>query len=364
MATTRADEPSQSETPAGVDLDRLQKYFTDHVEGATGDPLTATLIQGGRSNLTYVIGDGAHEWILRRPPLGHVLPTAHDMGREHRVLAALVHTDVPVPRPLAYCTDEDVNGAPFYVMEKVDGIVLRSAHDSELLDADAAQRACTALVDVLARIHTVDWQAVGLEGWGHPDGYLERQVRRWGEQWERSKTRELPAIDECIARLRAALPQSGPAAIVHGDYRFDNTMLAHDYGSIVAVLDWEMATLGDPLADVGLLLVYWADPSGDDGRAQMSVAQGVTARPGFFTREQVIEHYALASGRPVEHLDWYVVFGYYKLAVILEGIHARFLKGKTLGEGFEGLGSGVSELVETALRVASKSSIPALRGAS
>jgi len=352
--TTAAD------SPAGVDLDALREYFAKNVEGASGAPLHATLIQGGRSNLTYIISDGAHEWILRRPPLGHVLPTAHDMTREHRVLAALHDTDVPVPRPLALCEDESVNGAPFYVMEKVDGVVLRAAADAAKLSEAEARTASEALIDVLARIHTVDWHAVGLEGWGHPEGYLERQVRRWGQQWERSKTRELPALEECVRRLRNALPESGPPAIVHGDYRFDNTMLTHDYRDIAAVLDWEMATLGDPLADVGLLLVYWADRDGAS-RAQISVAQGVTSFPGFFTRDEVVEQYAKRSGRAVEHLDWYVVFGFYKLAVIIEGIHARYLQGKTLGEGFSEIGAGVVTLIDSALSVASSSSIPALR---
>jgi aminoglycoside phosphotransferase (APT) family kinase protein len=348
-------------TPAGVDLDALRTYFADHVEGATGAPLHASLIQGGRSNLTYIISDGSHEWILRRPPLGHVLPTAHDMTREHRILAALTGTDVPVPRPLALCEDESVNGAPFYVMEKVDGVVLRSAAEASQLSEQEARTASEALIEVLARIHSFDWESAGLEGWGHPDGYLERQVRRWGQQWERSKTRELPALDELVRRLRAALPESGPAAIVHGDYRFDNTMLTPDYTAIAAVLDWEMATLGDPLADMGLLLVYWADRNGAS-RAQISVAQGVTSFPGFFTRDEVIEQYAKRSGRAVDDLDWYVVFGFYKLAVIIEGIHARYLQGKTLGEGFEAIGAGVVTLVDSALEVAGRSSIAALRG--
>jgi aminoglycoside phosphotransferase (APT) family kinase protein len=352
--------------PAGVDLERLARYFAEHVDGADGRPLDASLIAGGRSNLTYVIGDGEHEWILRRPPLGHVLPTAHDMAREYRVLRALRDTDVPVPRAIALCEDDAVNGAPFYVMDKVDGRILRTAADASALTAEEARAASAALIEVLGAIHRVDWEAVGLEGWGHPEGYLERQVRRWAQQWDRSKSHELPEIDECIRRLRNALPESGSPAIVHGDYRFDNTMLhPTDAGRLVAVLDWEMATLGDPLADIGLLLVYWNDRDDrDDGasaRPQISVAQGVTAQPGFFTRAEVVERYAKASGRDVEHLDFYVVLGYYKLAVILEGIHARYRMGKTLGEGFEHIGEGVVGLARAALDVASRSSLAALR---
>ncbi len=347
-------------TPEGVDLDSLGRYFAEHVAGASADrPLTAELIAGGRSNLTYVINDGGHEWVLRRPPLGHVLPTAHDMAREHRVISALATTDVPVPRTFAFCEDPEVNGAPFYVMERVDGVILRDANDLARLEPEEAARCSRELIDVLVRIHAVDYGAVGLGDFGHPDGYLERQGRRWGEQWERSKTRELPAIDEVARRLRAALPESGPPAIVHGDYRVDNTMLARDDpGRIVAVLDWEMATLGDPLADLGLFLLYW----GQADEQVIHTAQAISHQPGFLSRDEVVELYANASGRAVENLDFYVVLASYKLAIIIEGINARFLMGKTLGEGFEAMGQMVSGLVEAALEQANRSSVPALRG--
>jgi aminoglycoside phosphotransferase (APT) family kinase protein len=348
-----------NDTPEGVDLERLQRWFADNVEGATGAPLTATLISGGRSNLTYAVSDGAHTWVLRRPPLGHVLPTAHDMAREYKVLRGLVATPVPVPVPIAFCDDTEVNGAPFYVMEKVDGLILRSPAEMAELSHDDARRCSEALVDVLVEIHGVDYDAVGLSDFGHPDGYLERQVRRWGEQWERSKTRELPAVDELARRLRAGLPESPAPTIVHGDYRLDNTMLARDDpGSIVAVLDWEMATLGDPLSDMGLFLVYW--------RRDESAAQGagasVSTRAGFMSREEIVERYAKQSGRDVSQLDFYEVLAAYKLAIILEGIHARFLMGKTLGEGFEHIGGMVEAMVLGALDQASRSSIPGLRG--
>lgn len=350
---------SQTETPAGVDLERLRPYFAAHVARAGDRPLQASLISGGRSNLTYVISDGAHEWVLRRPPLGHVLPTAHDMGREYRVLRGLAGTDVPVPEPLAFCDDDAVNDAPFYVMEKVDGVILRSPADLAAVTPDDARRCSEELVDVLVRIHAVDYEAVGLGDFGRPDGYLERQVRRWGEQWERSKTRPLPAIDELGRRLKAALPDSGPPTIVHGDYRLDNTMLAPgDPGRIVAVLDWEMATLGDPLADLGLFLLYWGRPE-----AQV-VATGAAIDPGagFLDREAVVARYAKRSGRPVDQLDFYEVLASYKLAIIVEGIHARFLMGKTLGEGFDQMGQLVARLADDALERCSRSPIAALRG--
>jgi aminoglycoside phosphotransferase (APT) family kinase protein len=348
-----------TDTPQGVDLERLQLWFADHVEGSDGGPLTASLISGGRSNLTYTISDGVHEWVLRRPPLGHVLPTAHDMAREYKVLTALASTDVPVPRTFAFCEDTTVNDAPFYVMEKVEGDILRTPVEMAKLAPGDARRCSEALVDVMVGIHGVDYDAVGLSDFGHPDGYLERQVRRWGEQWARSKTRELPAVDELARRLRAGLPQSPPPTIVHGDYRLDNTMLAvDDPGRIVAVLDWEMATLGDPLTDVGLFLVYWAR----DEAATQGVGAPVDPRQGFLRRDEIVERYAKQSGRDVSRLEFYEVLAAYKLAIILEGINARYLMGKTVGDGFEHIGAMVEGMITGALDKASRSTIPGLRG--
>jgi aminoglycoside phosphotransferase (APT) family kinase protein len=345
-----------TDTPQGVDLERLQPWFAANVAGATGAPLQATLISGGRSNLTYLVTDGSLEWVLRRPPLGHVLPTAHDMAREYKVIAGLANTDVPVPRALAFCDDVAVNDAPFYVMNKVDGQILRTPEQIATLSVDDARRCSEELVDVLVQIHAVDYEAAGLADFGRPDGYLERQVRRWGEQWERSKTRELASVDEIARRLRAALPVSPPPTIVHGDYRLDNVMLANDDpGRIVAVLDWEMATLGDPLSDLGLFLVYWA-------RDEALLGAAVESGTGFATRDEIVERYAKKSGYDVSQLDFYEVLAAYKLAIILEGIHARFLMGKTLGDGFEYIGSMVEAMVDRALAQASSSSIAGLRG--
>ena len=346
-------------TPEGVDLERLRAFFAADVEGASDRPLTAELISGGRSNLTYAISDGEHEWVLRRPPLGHVLETAHDMGREFRVLSGLADTDVPVPHVHALCEDVEVNGAPFYVMERVHGRILRNLAMLAELAPDDAQRISYEIVDVLARLHAVDYAAVGLGDFGRPDGFLERNVRRWGKQWESNKTRELPVVDELGRRLARALPAHQDDAIVHGDYRIDNTMVASDDpGRIVAVLDWEMSTLGDPLTDVGLLAVYWGDRN---ARAVLG-SQGVSNLPGFPSREEVTERYARESGRDLSELDFYLVYAGYKLAIIVEGINARFLMGKTLGDGFEDMGGAVVALAETALDVADRSSIKALRG--
>jgi aminoglycoside phosphotransferase (APT) family kinase protein len=343
----------------GIDLDTLRPFFAQHVPGASDRPLTAELIAGGRSNLTYGVTDGEHQWVLRRPPLGHVLPTAHDMGREFRVLDALAQTDVPVPQVFAFCDDVDVNGASFYVMDRVDGVILRDGTGLASLTPDTARACSEELVDVLASIHAVDYEAVGLGEFGRPAGFLERQIRRWGEQWERSKTREQPAVDELARRLQAALPESGPPTIVHGDYRLDNTMLApDDLGTVVAVLDWEMSTLGDPLADLGLFLLYWGSPTAQN----VATGEPIGTRPGFLSRDEVVARYAERSGRNVDHLDWYLVFASYKLAIIVEGINARIRMGKTLGTGFTESDALVTALIDGALAEANRSSIPALRG--
>jgi aminoglycoside phosphotransferase (APT) family kinase protein len=355
--TTASD--ADVETPEGVDLERLRSYFAANVEGAGDRTLTAELIAGGRSNLTYGISDGEHDWVLRRPPLGHVLETAHDMRREFRVLSGLAGTDVPVPRVHALCEDPAVNGAPFYVMERVNGRIIRNRAMLAELNVDEARRCSYEIVDVLARLHAVDYEAVGLGDFGRPDGFLERNVRRWGKQWESNKTRELPVIDELARRLAAALPAHQGRAIVHGDYRIDNTMVeVDDPGRIIAVLDWEMSTLGDPLTDVGLLGVYW----GDRNAVAVLGSQGVSDLPGFLSRDAVMDRYARQSGRDLSDLDYYLVYAGYKLAIIVEGIHARFLMGKTLGEGFEDMSAAVVALAETALDVANRSSMTALRG--
>jgi aminoglycoside phosphotransferase (APT) family kinase protein len=346
-------------TPDGVDLEALRPWLAREVEGATGAPLHASLISGGRSNLTYAVGDGTTTWVLRRPPLGHVLPTAHDMAREYTVIRALAGTAVPVPRAYAFCDDVSVNGAPFYVMARVDGQILRTPDEMAKLSYDEARACSEALVDVLAAIHAVDYRDVGLDDFGHPEGFLERQVRRWGEQWERSKVNEIPAIEELARRLRAALPASPAPTIVHGDYRLDNTMLASDDpGRVVAVLDWEMSTLGDPLTDLGLFLLYW----GQADSQVIATGDGIDPERGFLTREQVVDRYAAATGTPLDGLEWYEAFAAYKLAIIVAGIHARYLMGKTLGDGFDSMGAMVSRLADAALERTNRSSIPALRG--
>lgn len=352
---------SATEEPRGIRRAAVEAFFAEHVPHGAG-PLRFTLIGGGRSNVTYRVDGPGGTWVLRRPPLGHVLPTAHDMVREHRVLAALAKTDVPVAKPIALCEDPAVNDAPFYVMEHVEGVVLEAKLPPGFAErAEERRRIGDALVSTLVRLHAVDFRAIGLADFGRPDGYLERQVRRWSEQWERSKTGPLPAIEELIRRLRAALPASPPATLVHGDYRLGNVALdPRDPGRIVAIFDWEMATLGDPLADLGYTLIYWTEP-GEVGAATQFGAS-VTAVPGFHTRAELIEAYATASGRDVAAIDFYQVLALYKLAVISEGIYARFRMGKTLGPAFENMQRAAGPLAERALAIADASSDAKLRG--
>ena len=352
-----------SELPPGIAAEPVSKFLAEHVPSLE-PPLRFELIGGGRSNLTYRVHGASGSCVLRRPPLGHVLPTAHDMAREFRVLSALAPTDVPVARPLALCEDAAVNGMPFYVMEDRPGVVIEDRiPPGYAATAEERRRLSLALVDVLARLHAVDWRAVGLEGFGRPEGYLERQLRRWSQQWQRSKVAELPAIDELMRRLGAALPSSPPATVVHGDYRLGNVALApDDPGRILAVFDWEMATLGDPLADLGYLLMYWAEAGDPPEQAMPGGVRALTAAPGFPTRAELVAAYARASGRVVEAIDFYQVLALYKLAVISEGIYARYKMGKTVGPGFENMERASVGLAQRGLRLADASPIRALRG--
>jgi aminoglycoside phosphotransferase (APT) family kinase protein len=295
------------------------------------------LIAGGKSNLTYRVACDAGEVVLRRPPLGHILPTAHDMAREHRVMAALDGTAVPVPRVLHLGAADGPLGAPFYVMERVVGHVCRNALPAGYADTPAQRAAIgTALVDTLADLHTVDPAAVGLDDFGRPAGFMERQLRRWSQQWDASKADDHPELDALRDVLVATRPEQRAAAIVHGDYRLDNTVLhPTEPGRIVAVLDWEMGTLGDPLADLGALLAYWSE-AGDDGvRAAARIVPPVTAGEGFPTRAEVVARYAQRTGFDVSDVAWYEAFACFKLAVVCQGIAARAAGGAMLGSGFD-----------------------------
>jgi aminoglycoside phosphotransferase (APT) family kinase protein len=339
----------------GIQPERVSAWFEGNIPGAR-PPLTFELIAGGRSNLTFKVTDQeGNAYVLRRPPTSHVLPTAHDMAREHRIISALADTPVPVAPALGFCDDESVNDRPFYVMGYVDGHVLRDAPSAEkLLDEPARRAAGDSLADVLAAIHAVDVDAVGLGELGRREGYIERQLKRWYGQFRQSNEqsgRSLPLVDEMHDFLAAHVPSQGPATIVHGDYRLDNTILGDD-GHVRAVLDWEICTLGDPLADVGLLMVYWAE-AGDEHSA---LGTAPTTVPGFVGRDELRARYAEVSGRDVSMLDFYVAFGYWKLACILEGVYARYAAGAMGGDrsGFEVFGEQVGRLAEAAKEAASR----------
>ena len=340
-----------SELP-GIDQERLLPWLHSHVEGIAG-ALQFELIAGGRSNLTYKVTDSAgRELVLRRPPVSDVLATAHDMGREHRVMSALAPTAVPVPEMLGFCDDSEVNGAPFYVMDFVDGHIIRQRNEAEAFPSAGRMAIGPRMIEVLSALHAVEPGAIGLGDLGRPDGYLERQLRRWSKQLEQSKTRELPVVDDVHRRLAAAVPAQAETRIVHGDYRLDNLVAGPD-GEVRAVLDWELCTLGDPLADLGLLMVYWAE-SGDPLTA---LGDAPTLADGFASREQLRQAYADQTGRDLSQLGFYVAFGYWKLACILEGVLSRWrhgAMGDELRQAADAFESRVEELAEAADRTATE----------
>lgn len=351
-----------STTPQSLDdtsIERVQRWLSETDTLPVGGQLHSRLIAGGRSNPTYELTDGDRYWILRRPPVGHVLPTAHDMGREYRALTALYGTAVPVPRTVGNCVDTALIGAPFYVMDRIDGITLRTPEDTARLTATQRTSLAQSAVDTLVALHEVDPAEVGLADWGRPDGYLERQLKRWQRQWESSATSARPEVDELHVRLRAALPDTRFPGIVHGDFKIDNLMVdRNDPTVILGLLDWEMSTLGDTLTDLGVLCSFWDH----EGEFFNPITAGATAMPGFPSRDEIVEAYVAARGVDVLDLDWYLVFADFKIAVILEGIHARHLQGHTTGADFEGVGAMVGPLLDRALQRASRATSPALRG--
>jgi aminoglycoside phosphotransferase (APT) family kinase protein len=329
--------------PPGLDLDQLRGLLDRERPGLVDGPLTGRLIEGGRSNLTYAVTDGAAKWVVRRPPLGHVLATAHDMRREHRVISALHPTAVPVPRTVLLCEDESVLGAPFYVMEFVEGTPYRTAEQLAPLGPERTRDAVLGLVDTLVELHSVDPAEVGLADFGRPEGFLDRQLRRWGKQLDASRNRELAGIDELQAALGRELPHSPTPAVVHGDYRLDNVLIGTD-DRIKAVLDWEMSTLGDPLTDLGLLVMYSAPLDLPDSPISTTASAAGHPKPA-----EIVERYAARSGRDVSAVSWYTAFAWFKLAVILEGIHYRYTLGQTVGAGFDRIGELVPFFIEHGL---------------
>ena len=319
-------EPAASDEVRGIHQERVSDWLAANVAGARA-PFRFELITGGHSNLTYKVTDTTGElFVLRRPPLGAVLATAHDMGREHKIIAAVGrHTSVPVAPALGLCQDNAVNDAPFYVMKFVAGHVITDSTTVSRLFTPQQRAECgSSLIDVLARLHSVEPDAIGLGDLGRKDAYLPRQLHRWRTQWENSKTRDLPAMEEVHEALVAMMPLQKDAAIVHGDYRLGNCITGDDR-QIKAVLDWELCTLGDPMADIGYLMNNWAEPGETGGSA--AAAASPSAAGGFQTRAQILDMYSRKTGRDVSNVDYYRAFQYWRLAAIVEGVMARYLKG-------------------------------------
>ena len=343
------EEAAALELPPLLVRRPLEAFLDAH--GLGEGPLEAEPVGEGHSNVTYAVRRRGGTWVLRRPPRPPLPPSAHDVLREARLLTAIEAADVRTPRVLVTCDDESVIGAPFYVMELVEGDVLTTELPAAIDDEASRRRIGEELVDALVEVHAVDWQACGLEGYGKPTGYLDRQLRRFGGLWEHNRTRELPVLDRVTAWLAEHKPSSPEATIVHGDYRLGNTMFALGAPPrLTAIFDWELATIGDPLADVGYLVATWAQP-GDPHDALHGLG-AVTLRPGFPTREQLIERYERRSGRSMSDVRWYTTLALWKSAVFLEGSYKRRLAGTTEDAFFDRLEAGVPEIAERAWRIA------------
>jgi aminoglycoside phosphotransferase (APT) family kinase protein len=349
IVQTPAEAEGNSRPPLLV-MEPLVAFLDAH--GLGEGPVQATPIGEGHSNVTYLIERGSAQVVLRRPPRPPLPPSAHDVLREARLLRALRDTAARVPQVLAVCEQEATIGAPFYVMELVEGDVIVSSVPEALDTPTERRRIGEQLIDALVEIHAVDWRAAGLEGFGKPTGYLERQLRRFGGLWELNKTREIPAVETVGGWLAEHLPSSGPATIVHGDFRLGNTLFAHDTPAhLAAVLDWEMATIGDPLADIGYLCMMWAQ-AGDPSDGLRAALGNVTRAEGFNTRDELIARYEERSGRPVGDVRWYVTLALWKSVVFMEGNYKRAIAGTTDDPYLAQFGEGVLELADRAEEVA------------
>ncbi len=348
----RETSDDSSAADFAIDAAALSHYLTRVFDRPIPpDQVTTSLVEGGHSNLTYFVTAGDLEFVLRRPPLGGSARTGHDVGREYRLLSGLVASSVPIPKPIAFCSDPSVIGVPFFLMEKVEGIIVRSFEDADSLGSAHAAQASEAMVATLAGIHAVDLDRTGLRGVSRGEAYLERQLSRWLTQNEALPER--PAELDQLAQLLSStpLPVTERLTVVHGDFRLDNLVLsATDPLSVRGVLDWEMATVGDPLADLGLLLMYWGEP----GDLPVSPEYEVTSAPGFWTRAQVVTSYSEATGLPMDHVGFYVLLAHLKLAVIVEHIVLRTRRGQTPGSRFAQLERIPRALAARALTMASQ----------
>jgi aminoglycoside phosphotransferase (APT) family kinase protein len=339
----RSEETRPVRPGEELDLAKLELYLRGRLPGLDG-PLAVEQFPHGHSNLTYLLRGGGQEWVLRRPPFGNQVKSAHDMGREYRVLSRLCEVYPPAPRPYVYCADESVLGAPFYVMERKRGVILRKQIPPDLgLDAAGVRRLCEAVIDNLGRLHALDYRAVGLSDLGKPDGYVVRQVSGWANRYRNAQTDDVPAMDHVAGWLGERLPPESGAALIHNDYKYDNLLLdPHEPTRVVGVLDWEMCTVGDPLMDLGTTLGYWVEAG--DAEPLRALAMGPTAGPGSLTRRELVECYARLTGRDVSNILFYYCFGLFKIAVIVQQIYARYARGHTKDERFARLNEWVAVL--------------------
>lgn len=350
------DHPRAVRPGEELDLTRLEPFLLRSLPETSG-PIRVEQFPSGHSNLTYLVHVGERELVLRRPPFGSKVKSAHDMSREYRVLSNLHPAYAPAPKVLAFCEDEAVLGAPFYIMEPVHGVILRRDPPAGLpFPAESARQLSEAFMDNLARLHAIDYEAAGLGQLGKPQGYLERQVRGWTERYHGSKTHELPDVERVSEWMSENIPSTGGAALIHNDYKYDNLVLdAADVTKIVGVLDWEMCTIGDPLSDVGTALAYWVEPR--DSEELQRIRWCPSTYPGSLSRAQLVERYARASGRDVSNLVFYLVFARFKLAVIVQQIYFRYQQGLTKDERFAGMADVVRILMSAALEAATTDSI-------
>jgi aminoglycoside phosphotransferase (APT) family kinase protein len=346
-------EDRAAEVRAGeeLNLDALDAYLQTHFPDERG-PLDVKQFPSGHSNLTYSVRFGSHEFVLRRPPFGSKVKSAHDMGREFRVLSKLHSVYPQAPEVILYCDEVAALGAPFYLMKPIRGVIIRRNPPASLeFRAEIARRLSESFVDNLARLHSLDYQSIGLGDLGKPEGYLDRQVRGWAERYYGSRTHEFPEVESIASWLKEHMPSASGAALVHNDYKYDNLVLdPSDITKIIGVLDWEMCTIGDPLTDLGTALAYWIDA--DDPEPLQKIRWGPTTHPGSMTRAKIVERYAEKTGRDVSHMDFYVVFARFKVAVIVQQIYYRYHQGLTKDERFAAMPAVVKCLLRASLHCA------------
>jgi aminoglycoside phosphotransferase (APT) family kinase protein len=337
-----------------VDPAALERFFAEKVPELAGKKIEVLQFPGGHSNLTYLLKVGEQELVMRRPPFGTKVKSAHDMGREFKILSALSTSYAHAPKPVVYSEDPSVMGAPFYVMQRLRGVILRKELPPELgLDAPRLRKTCENLVDALVELHALDYKAIGLDGLGKPDGYVQRQVQGWTERYKGSQTDDVPVVTRVADWLEANRPADSGASLIHNDFKFDNVVLhPTEPTRIMGILDWEMSTIGDPLMDLGTFVSYWVEAA--DEPVMQGIFTGPTVHPGALTRQEIIERYAQRSGRDVPRPEFYYVFGLFKTAVVIQQIYYRYRQGLTKDERFSVFGLGVQALCEQAARTLDK----------